>query len=402
MVFEHSPLHKTVRCFSVVALLHVCTVNIAAPSTSVDNAALLYYQATFVRPEAKDYRAFNHVLAGGDPNGQVREYFGRRATREAISLVEAATQTPRCDWGIRSFQGDELSVPASVQLQRLTNLLDVYARILAHDGRYRAALEKCLMIRRFANHMGSVTPNTHQSSKSFDTEALVSIKSILDRMPADAETLVWLQSRLKEVPGTLWQPAATLTGFREHCVNWLLHEHPDIGVSWKKMILSSTVDENVKKRIGNLTGDELFQRGCESYDVYLKSVLEIMDSDRPYAEKRAELRRMTADLRERGMQGDPVGILVDCMYNPTRVVVSYYESMVRHRANFDMTMVAIEIYLVKARTGQLPTVLPPDLPKDPYTGKDFEYMIINDGFELQYRTKGDIGETVRPFEFAVR
>jgi hypothetical protein len=402
MIFERSTVARIAWRFFVIAFVHMRAVAAAAPPTDVDNAALLYYQATFVRPEVKDYGSFNQVLGGADPNAQVREYFSWRGTRDVISLVEAATRIAHCDWGIRFSEGDELSVPASGQLQQLANLLDVYARVLACDGKYRVALEHCLMIRRFAKHMGNETPNTHHRSTSFDAQALASIKSILGRMPPDVDTLVWLRDQLREVQGTLWLPTQALTGFRNHCVNWLLHEHADIGATWRKAMLNSSIDEDVRKRIEPLTGDELFKRACESYNAFLKSALKLMEDGRPYAEKHAELRRMTADLHERGVRGDPISIVADCMYNPAGLVVSYYESMIRHAANFNITMAAIEIYLVKAKTGQLPTMLPANLPKDPYSANDFEYATTKEGFRLQYRSKGESGERVRPFDFAVR
>jgi hypothetical protein len=387
---------------SAVTGVCVCAVVIAAPPKGVDNAALLYYQAGFACPTPEDVSSFNEVLGGAAPNERVREFLTWRSTQDAIGFVEAAVQIPRCDWGIRLAQGDDLNVPASAQLQRLANLLDVQARVLASDGKSRMAFERCLMLRRFAAQMGDETPNIHHRSRSLDISALRCIRSILSWMPVDAEALVWLQGRLQEAQGTLWLPAKTLTGFRDHCINWLAHEYPNTGVTWKEAMLSSIDDESVKQEIRGLTGDQLFRRACDSYDTFLKSALETIESNKPYAEKDAELRKMEADLHARGTHGDPVNMVVACMYNPAGLVVSYHEAMVRHAANFNLTTAAIEIYLAKARTGKLPTVLPTNQPKDPYSGKDLEYAMTKEGFVLRYRTTGDSGETIRPFEFTVR
>lgn len=46
---------------------------------------------------------------------------------------------------------------------------------------------------------------------------------------------------------------------------------------------------------------------------------------------------------------------------------------------------AIAVYLIKAKTGQLPQTLPADLPKDPYSGNDFEYQVTERGFILRCR-----------------
>ena len=43
---------------------------------------------------------------------------------------------------------------------------------------------------------------------------------------------------------------------------------------------------------------------------------------------------------------------------------------------------ALDIYMVKAKTGNLPKKLPPKTQKDIYTGKDMLYEITVDGFTL--------------------
>ncbi len=39
--------------------------------------------------------------------------------------------------------------------------------------------------------------------------------------------------------------------------------------------------------------------------------------------------------------------------------------------------------LSRAKTGQLPDALPPGLPNDAFSGKDFEYAKTKDGFTLR-------------------
>jgi hypothetical protein len=387
---------------SAVLVVYGCAVAAASLPAEVDNAALLYYQAGFACPTPTDVRSFNAVLGGAEPNDPVREFLTWQSTQETLRRVEAATQIPRCNWGIRLAQGDELNVPASAQFQRLANLLAVQGRTLAYDGKHRRALEYSFMLRRFAAQMGDETPNMHQRSRSLDMNALANIRKILDLMPDDVETLVWLRGRLKEVRGTLWLPAKTLTGFRDHCISWLSHEYPNIGETWKQKVLGSTAEESVKMRIRDLTGQDLFTRGCESYDSFLKAALETIEGRGTYAEKDSALRKMESDIREHAIHGDPVGILVDSMYRPAGLVVSYYEDMVRHNANLNLTMIAVEVYLLKTKEGKLPTVLPANLLKDPFTGGDFEYGVTKNGFVLRYRTTRDRDEAVQAFDFTVR
>jgi hypothetical protein len=63
----------------------------------------------------------------------------------------------------------------------------------------------------------------------------------------------------------------------------------------------------------------------------------------------------------------------------------------------------LAVYRIKATTGQLPENLPDGLPKDPYSGKDFEYQVTDEGFILRCRAEaiGGYGPKIRQFEFRV-
>lgn len=64
---------------------------------------------------------------------------------------------------------------------------------------------------------------------------------------------------------------------------------------------------------------------------------------------------------------------------------------------------AIEIYLIRAKTGELPDALPGGLPKDPYTCRDFGYDITDEGFALRCQGKQFQRERLRRMlEFTVR
>ena len=59
-----------------------------------------------------------------------------------------------------------------------------------------------------------------------------------------------------------------------------------------------------------------------------------------------------------------------------------FESQLKHTAKLNSIKAAVELYLIMARTGQLPDDLPDYVAKDPYTGRDFLYEITDDGFVL--------------------
>jgi len=63
---------------------------------------------------------------------------------------------------------------------------------------------------------------------------------------------------------------------------------------------------------------------------------------------------------------------------------------------------AIEIYITKVKTGQLPETLPTGLPKDLFSGKDFRYEKTADGFTLRCRGKDLNKNETYKYEFKVK
>ena len=186
---------KTICCvFGVIlfsALGAYATVSLPAP----DNAALLYYQAFLLRPDLDDatFIPFDRVLRGDDPNEMVREYLNLRESRETIRIAEAATQILDCSWGIiRSqeiYNYELMLINLMSQVRQLAFLLEVDARTLAVDGEFRAALERCLSMRRFARHFVDEANLGYLVSMPVDFRSLRCIHYVLGSMPPDRNTL---------------------------------------------------------------------------------------------------------------------------------------------------------------------------------------------------------------------
>jgi len=70
----------------------------------------------------------------------------------------------------------------------------------------------------------------------------------------------------------------------------------------------------------------------------------------------------------------------------TKVLLPPVSKMFSHSIRFktynNAIRVAIELYLIKAKTTDLPDKLPIGLPKDLFSGKDFEYEKTADGFVI--------------------
>ena len=74
----------------------------------------------------------------------------------------------------------------------------------------------------------------------------------------------------------------------------------------------------------------------------------------------------------------------------------------RIRTHDNAIRTAVEIYMIKAKTGKLPEALPAGLPGDLFSGKDFEYQITDEGFILRCQGTDLSRDEVYEYEFGVK
>jgi len=392
----------------------------SAAATSQENAALLYYQALLACHESDPgtARAFDAVLRGTEPNAWIRVYLGRSLT--TIAVAQVASQMPRCNWGPMRAAEQSLDLNLGLPLRRLGYLLHVDVRTLAADGHARAALARCLTIRRLAHHTGDETSILYFISQGMNTAALRAIEQVLGTSPPDGATLRWLKGQLAAAPGTPFQPAQALHKWRDAELQFW-RTRPKGRAFTRKLVLDSIPDANDRKELTALTDEQLLvialqgeqmapgryglsappallERAQQACDKYLDAALQIMKGDRSYREKHAKLQAMVDSLDDQAADGDPIALLRDA---PSAVEV-YHRLMVRNAVYDNVTTAAIEICLVKANTGQLPRVLPSGLPQDLFTNRDFEYERTEKGFVLRFDPENVSRIQVRQFEFKVR
>jgi hypothetical protein len=87
---------------------------------------------------------------------------------------------------------------------------------------------------------------------------------------------------------------------------------------------------------------------------------------------------------------------------PWHVINGLFKPQVKHTAQINSIKAAVEVYLVLAKTGQLPKELPDYLPKDPYTGRDFLYEITDEGFALRCQDAEFLRRKNKWLEFKVK
>ncbi|TKJ37001.1 MAG: hypothetical protein CEE38_08850 [Planctomycetes bacterium B3_Pla] len=373
----------------------------AVSSPSPDNAALLYYQASLRRPEFDDdtFLHFDSVLRGAQPDEEVREYLNMVETRETLSIAEAATKILDCSWGIvlRARNGSSLNTVLA-QLRQLAFLLEVDARTLAFDGDYRAAFDRCLSIRRLAHHIADEGIIGYLVSLSLHGRAFRCIQHILSSMSPDADTLTWLQAQLGTVQGAPPSPGRAMEITLDDILEFY-RMYPASLAEWRENILERIEDENVRQEFLNLTDEEFLDRVRISSESFLASLNRVIGGDMPYLQKNVELQVLKEERADHVDYNKPADI--PYLGDDVDDVIGYHDIYVGHLTSFNAIRAAIEIYIMKAETGQLPEILPPHLPEDPFSGQDFEYEVTGQDFVLRRREKTIGNNKLWEYEFVV-
>ncbi len=370
-----------------------------------NNAALLYYQAFLLcpKPDAYTRESIYKALRGTEPDEKVRKYLNLQSCRKTIKLIEAAAQIPVCNWGIPYSQGLGVRLPQLVEIRDFVLILRADVLLLAADEDYRAAFERCLMMRRFARHVGDDAILLYSSSITVDRNALSCIQHLLGYMKPDIETLTWLKNRLSIESGASTSPARVSKLDFELAVQSLRMNADILENTRQAMLMKEQIKALTRERLaqntGNakevqsLTDEVLISLARKPYDDFLNSALQVMDSGMPYEKKYAEIKRLTDEL-EKEFGGDTAATIMMLAHPEKMLTLSIvmacadqvpelYNVHVRHTTHLNALMVAVEIYLVRAKTGKLPDKLPDYLPKDLYAGRDFGYEITDEGFALR-------------------
>jgi hypothetical protein len=161
--------------------------------------------------------------------------------------------------------------------------------------------------------------------------------------------------------------------------------------------LVDTTDGLSKEAIERIrNGDEEFLAASrEYYSNFITSVQIALDL--PYPQSYKQLKQLH-EKAEQQTTDNPAAILSAAVFPAVTRICTLG---IRADNNTNVLKSAIDIYIAKAKTGSLPDTLPADLPKDLYSGKDFEYEKTKDGFVLRCRGKDLDKDEIFKYEFKV-
>jgi len=384
--------HKSLilACISVILLTTVSPAMAYPP----DNAAVLYYKAFLILQEpSEDVKKMMADLRGGKikSNDEIKQCL--QDNHHVIRFAETAAEVRDCDWGYDISKGFDVMLPELSKIRMTAFLLTAKAQTLTEEGDYKAALDNCLTIHKMARHVGDRMLISYLVGNAMNALANKRIGDVLSKMPDDLDTLTWLKSQIYEITSRANSLKAAMSSEREVAFQQIRKEN--IGTILDS--LGDGTDGMSKDDIEKIrNGDENFFRACrEYYSNYVTSVQVALDL--PYPQSHQQLKALS-EKAEKQAADNPAAILSAALWPAVTRICTLD---VRARTHFNALKAALDIYIVRAKTGRLPDTLPAGLPKDLFSGKDFEYEKTKDGFVLSGQGKDLDKDEIFKYEFKV-
>ena len=386
----------TITC--VTLMLLILTSPAFAYPPDPDNAALLYYQA-YIAYEKTDDTMQEMVtdLSKGkiEPNERIKKYIEN--CRAAIDNAVAAAEIPNCNWGLRYSKGFEMSLSHLAQTRKLAFIIGAEIRILAADGDYRQALERSLTLRKMSKHMGDETIISMLVATALGKMADNQIKYLVAEMPQDLKTLTWLKSQLAIIESKPLSSRATTNYERELSLE---HMQLDTLKELIEIVIGKPVvpDSKEAEQLRNVD-QALIDKNRAYYIKHMDTLQTILSTSMNYAKVYSELKKLNEQPHKDLAENNTDAYL-------TSIIAAGYDKIVSVETSgktlTNAVRAAIEIYIAKVKTDQLPETLPTGLPKDLFSGKDFRYEKTANGFTLRCRGKDlDKNETYK-YDFKVK
>ena len=387
--------HKNLILMSIsVIVLALVSPAAAYPP---DNAAVLYYKGFLMLQEpSEEVKNIMRDMREGKikANDQIKQHL--QDNRHVLEFVETAAEINQCDWGYDLSRGLGVLMPELLNVRLTSFMLTAKAQILAEEGDYKAALGKCLTTHKMARHVSDSLLISYLVGAAMNYLANERIEDILSVMPEDLQTLLWLKSQAVSISVNAPSIKVAMAREKEIAMQELRRERID-------SLLEAMGDDFVKDEI---TADAVkkvragdagfFKDNREYYAALMDDVIVALDL--PYQQAHKKLNELN-DRVQKDAKTKPAAIMTAVLLPANSRVLTIG---IRRETFFNAIRAAIDIYIVKAKTGRLPDTLPDGLPRDMFSGEDFEYEKTKDGFILRCRGKDlDKDETCQ-YEFKVR
>jgi len=389
---------KNNRNFSriICVLLIVLTSASLVEAYPPDNAAVLYYKAFLILKEpGEEVKKMMTDLRKGKikSNDQIRQCLDEN--RHVLEFVETAADVRECDWGHDISKGFDVLMPELSRIRLTAFMLTAKAQTLAEEGDHKAALGKCLTMHKMARHVSDSMIISYLVSVALNSLANNHIQDILSSMPQDLEVLAWLRGQLADA--SVDAPSIKAAMEREKEISM-----QEIRKGSITDTISEMSSEDFVRNVGADALEKIRKGDAQFFEDNRKYYAGVMDeviaaTDLSYQQAHRKLQTLSARIEKDAKTNHAA--IVAAVLTPASSRVRTLAT--RKKTLLNATRAAIEIYIVKAKTGRLPEKLPAGSPKDLFSGKDFEYTKTKEGFTLRCRGKDLDKDEIYQYEFKV-
>jgi len=357
-----------------------------------DAAQETFAKAAVKLPELSEEaidRIVNVARGGTKPDDQVRQDIGKCGG--AIHFAEVGSRLPACDWGVQYSQGFDLLMPQLAQVRLMNFVLAADAQILAADGDYKAALERCLIIDKFARHVGDDTLISYLVSIALHGFEYKRIQDIAGQAADDVELLKWLKNELAKSTINTLSPARPFKYEIEITTELMQMKNVE-----KLAGVLCESDEKKMAQIARKVDAEILQKARQIYTERMNSAIKIWNTPMPYEQAHSQLKKSENDFDPNDPSAAAAGAFIPSI---ARIMTL----KTRADAHANAIKAGVEILLDRAKRGRLADTLPAGLPKDAFSGKDFEYEKTKDGFILRCQGRDmDKKDEINQYEFKIK
>jgi len=369
---------KRVIIISLLGLL-LLTPATTAFAYPPDNAAVLYYWALSLIPNEQELcDRVTEYAKGKIPLDEDTARFIRRQ-KWIIRFLSEGSRIAHCDWGIDYSRGVGTRLPELNRLNFVARLMVADARRLKQSGDIQQALERLLCVHRMATHVSAGVTICHLFGLSMRKVSYPVLAEILSSDSLSEEMLVWLKSELGQAgPSRQGLQKALTVETKSISCSFTLEKLP-LFLEQEEDVPEHT--ESVKRTLENLPPvDAAYLQNTRQYYVEFKTQLQV-NLEKPFDQAYQSIQALEKTAQQ-DLSQNP-GALATVLF-----MADYGRCLcvdTRARTRFNAMRAGIELYLIKQRSGELPDTLPPGLPQDCFSGRDFTYTKNKEGFTLHWQ-----------------
>ena len=357
-----------------------------------DNAAVLYYRASLnYTTNSTVEKKLSELIKGNiGIDEEIKAYV--QSNKIWIKQFVDADEAPHCDWGIDYSEGIATLMPPYAPLRNMAKIVLAQAKITAESKDYKKSLDLCLSVHKAGAHIASENMLiSYLVGISLNELANQCIVDIIPYISNDPDILIWLRGQIFDVSGKVPQMKTALNKDIRIFAQDIRKEKADY--------VLELAGDNIPKEQAQIirqANETFFKANKEYLMEHLASLLTAIDL--PYPQSYEQLVKLGE--RPGGeIKKNPHAIMTACLAPAVHKVVCMD---LKARTHFNALKTALHLYVMKARVGRLPNALPEGMPKDLFSGKNFEYERTKDGFILRSQGKDLAKNKIYEYEFKVK